>query len=267
MISSSVEPVEFDFRLPKCQELPDGEVHVWQADLDALVLATESSRSPLSQDEHQRASRFHFESDRKRYIAGRQFLRKLISAYSKIDFMGSSFHYSPKGKPSLGPASEIRFNVSHSGRIAIFAFVRGKEVGVDVEQIRKEVNVKEIAGRFFSRAEQATFATVAEELKREAFFRCWTRKEAFVKAKGDGLSLPLDQFDVSLLPGESAQLLSTRPEPEEQHRWSMCDLNVGPDYASALVVEGKGASVVEKPTSISVEYGAGSESLAQWCKT
>jgi len=258
-----VEPVEFDFQLPKCQELPDHEVHVWHADLDALVLAPESSTLLLSQDEHQRAGRFHFESDRKRYIAGRQFLRKLLSAYLKTDFMGVSLHYSPKGKPSLGPASEIRFNVSHSGKIALFAFVRGKEIGVDVEQLHKEVSVKEIAGRFFSQAEQATFAGVAEELKQEAFFRCWTRKEAFVKAKGDGLSLALDQFDVSLRPGESAQLLSSRPDPEEQHRWSMWDLNVGPDYAAALVVEGKVASVVEKRTSVAVECGAGSESLAQ----
>ena len=263
MISSSVQPVESNFQLPEYQELPEDEVHIWQANLDALALATESSPLLLSQDEHRRAGRFHFESDRKRYIAGRQFLRKLLSAYFKTDFTGLSFHYSPKGKPSLGPASEIRFNVSHSGRIALFAFVRGRELGVDVEQIHKEVNVKEIAGRFFSRAEQTTFAAVAEELKQEAFFRCWTRKEAFVKAKGDGLSLALDQFDVSLLPGEPAQLLSTRPDPKEQHRWSMWDLNVGPDYAAALVVEGKVASVVEKRTSVAVECGAGSESLAQ----
>jgi len=255
LISSSVQPVESNFQLPEYQELPEDEVHIWQANLDALALATESSPLLLSQDEHRRAGRFHFESDRKRYIAGRQFLRKLLSAYFKTDFTGLSFHYSPKGKPSLGPASEIRFNVSH--RIALFAFVRGGEVGVDIEQIHKEVNVKEIAERFFSQAEQVKFAAVAEELKQEAFFRCWTRKEAFVKAKGDGLSLALDQFDVSLLPGEPAQLLSTRPDPKEQHRWSMWDLNVGPDYAAALVVEGKVASVVERSTSVTVECGAG----------
>jgi len=258
-----VQPVESNFQLPEYQELPEDEVHIWQANLDALALATESSPLLLSQDEHQRAGRFHFESDRRRYIAGRQFLRKLLSAYLKTDFTGLSFHYSPKGKPSLGPASEIRFNVSHSGRIALFAFVRGGEVGVDIEQIHKEVNVKEIAGRFFSQAEQVKFAAVAEELKQEAFFRCWTRKEAFVKAKGDGLSLALDQFDVSLVPGESAQLLSTRPDPEEQHRWSMWDLNMGPNFAAALVVEGKGTRVVQKPTSSAGAYLGAAEKASR----
>jgi 4'-phosphopantetheinyl transferase len=133
--------------------------------------------------------------------------------------------------------------------MALFAFVRGKEVGIDIEQVRRGISVKEIAERFFSPAEQAAFAELPEELKPEAFFRCWTRKEAFVKAKGNGLSLPLDQFDVSLLPGQTARLLATRPHFEEQHRWSMCELNVGPDYAASLVIEGKGMRVVERPIS------------------
>jgi 4'-phosphopantetheinyl transferase len=244
--------VQASFQVPQCLELADHEVHVWQADLDVLSSPAEPSQVLLSQDEQQRADRFKFDRDRKRYIAGRQFLRTLLSAYLQTDLKGVSFDYSPNGKPSLGNehnARGIRFNVSHSDKMAAFAFVRGREVGVDIEQIHQDISVKEIAGRFFSQAEQAAFADVPEELKQEAFFLCWTRKEAFVKAKGNGLSLPLDQFDVSLLPGRRAQLLGTRPDPEERHRWSMCELNVGPDYAAALVVEGKGIRVVERRTS------------------
>jgi 4'-phosphopantetheinyl transferase len=187
----------------------------------------------------------------------------LLSAYLKADLMGVGFHYSPIGKPSLGyghSASGIRFNLSHSDRIVVLAFVHARELGVDVEQIHRDIGVNEIAGRFFSQAEQAAFAEVPEELKQEAFFRCWTRKEAFVKAKGEGLYLPLDQFDVSLLPGQPAHVLGTRPDPEERRRWSMWELNVGRDYAAALVVEGEGMRVVQKPKSAG-EFSADKESV------
>ena len=244
--------VEADFQVPECLDLPDHEVHVWQADLDDFTSRADPSLALPSTDEHQRADRFKFERGRKRYIAGRRFLRTLLSAYLQNDLKGVGFDYSPNGKPSLGNgynAGKIRFNVSHSDKMAAFAFVRGREVGVDIEQIQQDISVEEIAGRFFSQAEQAAFAEVPEELKQEAFFLCWTRKEAFVKAKGNGLSLPLDQFDVSLRPGQPAQLMGTRPDPEERHRWSMCELNVGLDYAAALVVEGKGMRVIERRTS------------------
>ena len=251
--------IETEFKLPECLEVPDNEVHVWQADLDALTLRAEPSQVRLSKDEQQRAGRFQFARDRKRYVTGRQFLRALLSAYLKTNLMGVGFHYSPIGKPSLGTghsASGIRFNLSHSDKMVVVAFVEGREIGVDVEKIHRDIPIKEIAGRFFSKAEQAAFAEVPEELKHEAFFRCWTRKEAFVKAKGEGLFLPLDQFDVSLLPGHPPQLLATRPDPEEQSRWSMSELNVGREYAAALVVEGEGMRVVRKPTSSAGEFCA-----------
>jgi 4'-phosphopantetheinyl transferase len=248
LISSPMNLVEADFQVPQCLDLAEHEVHVWQADLDVLSSPAEPSQGLLSPDEHQRADRFKFDRDRKRYIAGRQFLRTLLSAYLQTELKAVSFDYSPNGKPSLGNehnAGGIRFNVSHSDKMAAFAFVRGREIGVDIEQIHQDISVEEIAGRFFSRAEQFAFAKVPKQLKQEAFFLCWTRKEAFVKAKGSGLSLPLDQFDVSLLPGEPAQLLGTRPDPEERHRWSMWELNLGAEYAAALVVEGKEIRVIE----------------------
>lgn len=260
-----MNPVEADFQLPECLELPDHEVHFWRANLDALTLRTEPSQVLLSKDEHERAGCFKFARDRGRYVAGRQLLRTLLSAYLKIDLAGVAFQYSPYGKPSLSNghnAGGIRFTVSHSDKMIILAFVREREIGVDVERMHREIGIKEIAGRFFSQAEQVAFAAVPEELKREAFFRCWTRKEAFVKAIGDGLSLPLDQFDVSLLPGQPAQLLGTRPDPEERHRWSMWELNLGADYSAALVVEGTGIRVLEQP-SVSSGSTAGRDSVTQ----
>jgi 4'-phosphopantetheinyl transferase len=243
LISSTINLSRADLWLSKRPELPYNEVHIWQADLDAMDWPENRSLGLLSQDEYERAGRFRFARDRNRFMTGRQLLRILLSAYLKTDLMGVSFHYSPNGKPSLGnghDASEIKFNVSHSDRMALFGFVRRRELGVDIERIERDVGIREIAGRFFSYAEQQAFEQVPAELKQETFFRCWTRKEAFVKAKGNGLSLPLDQFDVSLLPKQSAELLRTWPDPEERDRWSMWDLDVGPGYAGALVVEGKG---------------------------
>jgi 4'-phosphopantetheinyl transferase len=243
LTSSTMNLTRSDLWLSKHPELPYNEVHIWQADLDPMDWPENRNLGLLSVDEYERAGRFQFARDRNRFMTGRQLLRILLSAYLKADLKGVSFHYSPNGKPSLanGPdASEIRFNVSHSDSMALFGFVRGRELGVDVERIQRDVAVREIAGRFFSHDEQQAFEQVPAELKLETFFRCWTRKEAFVKAKGNGLSLPLDQFDVSLLPKQSAELLRTWPDPEERHRWSMWDLDVGPGYAGALVVEGKG---------------------------
>jgi 4'-phosphopantetheinyl transferase len=255
LISRPINPVGNHFRVPECLELPSQEVHVWQADLDAPAFPENRPPALLSKDEYERAGRYQFARDRRRYVAGRLILRILLSAYLKTNPNGVSFHYSQNGKPRLGCTSEIRFNVSHSDKMAVFAFVRGREVGVDVEQIHRDIAVQEIAGRFFSQVEQAAFAKVPKELKRDAFFRCWTRKEALVKAKGDGLSLPLDQFDVSLLAGQSARLLGTRPDPGERHRWSMWELDAGPGYAAALVAEGKGMRVVEMTASSAVEHG------------
>jgi 4'-phosphopantetheinyl transferase len=153
-----------------------------------------------------------------------------------------NFSYSKHSKPSLGPEHEsakIKFNISHSGGITLLAFARGREIGVDVEQVRSDFDVQAIARRFFSSSEQKHLADLPVEKSVEAFFRCWTRKEAYIKAIGDGLSLPLSQFDVSLESGESDALLATRPDGSEAGHWLLREVPGGPGYIAALCVRGR----------------------------
>jgi 4'-phosphopantetheinyl transferase len=152
------------------------------------------------------------------------------------------FSYSKKEKPSLAPphdGSGVNFNISHSGGIALLAFARRREVGVDVEQIRRDSDLQAIARRFFSANEQTQLARLTDDERVDAFFRCWTRKEAYIKATGDGLSLPLSQFDVSLAPGDENALLATRPETSEAARWLLREVPSGPGYAAAICVRGQ----------------------------
>jgi 4'-phosphopantetheinyl transferase len=232
--------------LPKIDavQLGTSEAHIWQADLESLDLP-ENWAEILSPDECERAHRFRFARDQHHFIICRALLRSLLGKYLQLQPPELVFHYSSHHKPSLAtPSSDIRFNLSHSGERAVFAFIRGRELGVDVEQIRHDFETQSVAQRFFSLAEREALARIPPEISHEAFLHCWTRKEAFVKAKGDGLFLPLDQFDVSLVPGQPAQLLETRPDLAERHRWSLCALEVGAQYAGALVVEGTAIRVV-----------------------
>jgi len=137
----------------------------------------------------------------------------------------------------------IRFNMSHSHGEALYAVTRGREIGIDLEFIRCDLEVEQIAERFFSQCEIATLRALPVSLRKHAFFLCWTRKEAYIKARGQGLSLPLDQFDVSLIPGEPSALLSTQPDSDEALRWSLQELTPAPGYAAALAVEGRGWSL------------------------
>ena len=180
--------------------------------LDQTQSQIQSFLHTLAADEQARAERFHFERDREHFIVARGVLRAILGRYLNRAPERLSFCYGAHGKPALAGeagADAIRFNVSHSHGVALYAVTRGREVGIDLERIRFDLAVLEIAERFFSRREVATLRTLPTEAQRQAFFRCWTRKEAYIKARGEGLSLPLDQFDVSLAPGEPAALLGT----------------------------------------------------------
>ena len=151
------------------------------------------------------------------------------------------FNYNSWGKPSLseqqgglGP----RFNVSHSHELALYGFTRNREIGLDIEYMREDMAGEQIAERFFSRAEVETLRTLPASQQTVAFFNCWTRKEAYLKARGQGLTLPLDDFDVSLSPGQPAQLLSVKSGPQELSRWSLKELQPGQGYVAAVAVEG-----------------------------
>jgi 4'-phosphopantetheinyl transferase len=215
------------------------DVHVWYAELTNTEDAA-NLEPLLSPDEKQRAARFRFPEHRRRFVIARGFLRQLLGAYVEIEPRDLAFSYSENGKPELSAihGSTISFNVSHSGDIGAFAFGLARRIGVDVECIRQDVDVEEIPRRFFSELEQQTLARLDSRKKIEGFFNCWTRKEAYVKAVGSGLSLPLRDFDVSLLPGEQAKLLATRPIPELASKWSMASLQLGPECAAAVVAEG-----------------------------
>jgi 4'-phosphopantetheinyl transferase len=152
------------------------------------------------------------------------------------------FSYSPHGKPELAittsQARPLNFNLAHSGGLALYAFTRVGAIGVDLEQVRPDITGDDIARRFFSSNEVARLTNLPANLRHQAFFNCWTRKEAFIKAKGIGLSLPLDQFDVTLAPDEPAELLRTRWDENEASRWSLKAIDVGPGYIAAVAVAG-----------------------------
>ena len=231
---------------PETLVLGCDEVHVWRATLDQTQSQIQSFLHNLAADEQARAERFYFERDRERFIVARGVLRAILGGYLNQAPECLSFCYRSHGKPALAGESGgdvIRFNVSHSHGIALYAVTRGREVGIDLEHIRSDLVVEEIAERFFSRREVAMLRALPTEAQRQAFFRCWTRKEAYIKARGEGLSLPLDQFDVSLAPGEPAALLGTRPDPSEASRWSLQELIPTPGYVAALAVEGRGLSL------------------------
>jgi 4'-phosphopantetheinyl transferase len=216
------------------------DVHVWRASLDRVPTVVERIRGLLSDDENVRASRFHFETDRQHFIVARGCLRTLISRYLKISPTEIQFSYGAHGKPQLaaskGEVPSFHFNVAHSGNLALYAFTRVGDIGIDLERIRPEFTGDDVAQRFFSSTEVARLRELSEELRHVAFFNCWTRKEAFIKAKGLGLSLPLNQFDVTLCPFEAAKLLRTRWDENEAAKWSIKAIEVGPDYAAAVAV-------------------------------
>lgn len=214
------------------------EVHVWHANLDHYV--ADSLQLLLTEDEVSRADRFHFAKDRNHYIVARGLLRKLLGGYLGIGAADLRFAYREKGKPVLEESqwSLLNFNLAHSSGRAIYAFSLGRELGVDLEFIREDLAGDKIAERFFSAREIETLRTVPAELRKDAFFNCWTRKEAYIKALGDGLSMPLDEFDVSLAPGEPAALLKNHTDEAEVGRWEMQSIPVPAGFVAALVVEG-----------------------------
>jgi 4'-phosphopantetheinyl transferase len=211
-------------------------VEVWRGSLDHADSVVARLRRLLSPDELARADRFHFERDRRRYIAGRGQLRVLLSRRLGLAARHIRLIYGAYDKPHL-PGGELWFNVSHSGPVVLFALTTVDEVGIDVELDDGDFARDRIAERFFSRAEVAVLRSLPADQQARAFLTCWTRKEAFIKARGDGLSLPLDSFDVSLASGQRAALLRTEWSGSEPTQWSVSDLSDrGAGYIAAIAV-------------------------------
>lgn len=222
----------------KATPLPAGVVHLWKKSFDVSPQEMEQCSEVLSAEERARAQRFLVEPPRRAFILTRGTLRLLLGKYLNRAPNDLSFRYTEFGKPLLNESNELRFNVSHTDGVALLAFVRGPELGVDVEKIRPVKDLKDLANRFFSPAERDRLNRIeADDELHAAFFRCWTRKEAYIKGKGEGLSIPLHEFDVSLEPGETQALIATRPDGAEARRWLLRDVRFDPSYVAALAIE------------------------------
>ena len=235
-----VEPRTTWSPAPDALDLASYQVDVWRIFLNLPPASVKSLESYLSADEAQRAARFHFPADHNRYIVAHGCLRDILAGYIHYEPHQLRFSTGEYGKPGLVDTEGIDFNLAHSSDLVLVAVTRMRKVGVDVERIRRDMELESIARRYFSQREVAELLALPPEQREIAFFNGWTRKEAYIKAQGLGLSLPLDSFDVSLAPDEPAILRETRPDPQKAARWRLESLEVDAQYVAAVAVEGKG---------------------------
>ncbi len=221
---------------PADLNLPDRTVHVWCASLDHPPEHWRRLANVCDRQEHARAARFHFNGDRRRFLAGRGLRRLILSAYLEEEPHALVFAKGRYGKPVLA-SSELQFNVSHSHQLFVCAIAHNLNLGIDIEHVRPLPDAEQIAARFFSAREYASWGALPPSLQLESFFACWTRKEAFIKAIEEGLSRPLDSFDVSVGSHELAQLLHVADTPAAINRFSLYDLPAIKGYKAALALE------------------------------
>jgi 4'-phosphopantetheinyl transferase len=228
--------------------LGNDEVHIWYTSLDTLATQQTQFWLMLSEDERTRAQRFRFEIHRQRFIVGRGILRTLLGRYSHTPPESIAFSYSANGKPFLMPSDStlgIEFNASHSHELALFACTREQAIGVDIEYMRAFPDTQAIVNNFFSHQEQQAFSALPASKQTASFFAAWTRKEAYLKACGDGLSLPLSQFEVSMEPEQEARILAIGGSREKAAFWFLQEIVVPtPDYKAALVLKGRKPSEI-----------------------
>lgn len=218
------------------------KVHIWPVPLDLPHFQLDALHRTLAPDEVSRAARFHFDSDARAYIAGRGLLRAILARYLGAAPGDVRFTYEPHGKPQLAPGNGVQFNLTHSRDRALIAVTRDRQIGVDLEWVRPLPDLDQLAMATLTPDERANLYSLAPKEALAAFFRAWTRKEAVLKARGDGLTLPPDQVEVALLPNEPAYLRRVAGLPHESARWTLRDLGADvagmSGYAAALAVEG-----------------------------
>lgn len=227
-----------EWRAPPALPLGATSVHVWRI---SLRVGDPAALLPfLSPDEAVRASRFIFERDANAFIIAHAMLRRILAEYLSVVPQSLAFITGPFGKPAIsGPpdAGGLEFNLSHSGDLALVAVSRGSPLGVDIERLDARIEHLELAEQFFSPAERAALRSLpADEARTQGFFNAWTRKEAYLKATGHGITRGLHHFDVTLAPSEPAALLADRLDPLAVRRWRMAALSPGAGYAAAIVV-------------------------------
>lgn len=222
--------------------LGQDEIHVWCTDLNVSQQLSIILEDTLENKERDRANRFHFEKDRHHFITARGVLRIILGSYLKLKPKRLNFLYTPHGKPKIADEIDynyLKFNLSHSHGLALYAVSLGREIGIDIERVRTNLSFEKIAKRFFSPLEFQMLSALSPSERIEGFFNCWTRKEAYIKAIGEGLSIPLDQFDVTLNPRDEAKIISIKGDSISASYWSLYPLTPAPGYVGALAVEGK----------------------------
>jgi 4'-phosphopantetheinyl transferase len=219
-------------------ELGEGSVHVWAVPLNASSDTLPTFERVLTSKELEKAAKFRAVHLQRSFIAARGVLRFLLASYLGVAAGDIEIEYGARGKPVLASHGPVNFNISHSGTLALFAFTNACEVGIDVEQIRSIPERCEIAAQFFCPREIAELDSLPHDLRDGGFFSCWTRKEAYVKGTGEGLSVPLNSFRVTLGPGDPLRLFQILRNGEQLLNWTMHDLALGPEFAAAVVYRG-----------------------------
>ena len=221
--------------------LPENEVHIWRASLNVSPIRVAALKRLLSEDEICRAERYYFRRDRRSFVVRRGLLRLILGRYLGMKPGELLFDCNRYGRVELADGhnmSGLRFNLSHSGEAVIYAITRDREVGIDIEDPHRVIDMELMVRRNCSQREKADLQVVSPELRRQAFFNCWTRKEAYIKARGKGLAIALNRFTVSLIPGEPSILLNTEEGAEETARWTFKDISPGGGYIAAVIAEG-----------------------------
>ena len=223
------------------------EVHIWRTSLDRPRAEVQHLQKSLSADEHAKCARFRHPEDRDRFIVARGLLRVMLGHYLGRQPTQVHFRYGPHGKPEVAGESEIdtiRFSLSHSQGTALYAFALGREVGVDLEGVRPHPMDEQIAQHYFSRGENETLRNLPPGDRHRAFLHFWTRREAYLKARGDGLTVLPRLANLSLVPGEPVGLAGADEDSQQAPRWFLTELDLGPAYIAALVVEGEDCRLV-----------------------
>ncbi len=229
---------------PSAVSLPDKAVHLWLVRLDLGSAHISNCRCLLSSSEIGRSEQFRHGRDSNRFIAARSSLRIILGRYLELPPDELEFRCTQYGKPELAKGcaeADLRFNVSHSEDYALYGITRAQEIGVDIEHVKTIPEANQMAGHFFSPNEKSSLDGLSSGELPRGFFRYWTRKEAFIKARGQGLSFPLDRLDVSTISGETGSGL-IEDSGQESH-WSLLDLSPAPGYVAAVVVDGYFTSV------------------------
>lgn len=219
--------------------LSSSDVDIWCVKLHSFSTHVLALSGFLSSEEKNRSEKFRFDRDKLRSVVSRGILRLILSEYLEQPPAQIKINSGSQGKPALFGQENghtLQFNLSHSHETVLYGITRIGEIGVDVEKVREVPDFEKIIGQFFSPRERVAFEELSPAQKMRAFFTCWSRKEAFMKAKGDGFSLPLDQFDVSILPDQPAALLATRWDPLEVNHWSLSDIWIDENHAAAMAV-------------------------------